>query len=115
MFVLPVVCFVAASAIVDLSLEHPCTVSQIPMQGKQVQAMIAQCTMKTDGHCLTHGQTCSLTNADVELAGSPCQDHSLMGPRNGMDGVRNVAFFSWAKLQATKATRAVVLVLICGL
>jgi site-specific DNA-cytosine methylase len=43
-----------------------------------------------------HGRRCRPVQADLHIAGSPCQDHSKLGARTQMAGPRSRFFFAWA-------------------
>jgi site-specific DNA-cytosine methylase len=47
--------------------------------------------------CVKCGKYCKAEQADLHIAGSPCQDFSCLGSRSQINGKRNRPFFSWCR------------------
>lgn len=62
----------------------------------------------TEAYCLRHGKKCSLRQAALEAAGTPCQEFSSRGTGEGEHGANMLAFMIWIAIRY-KLNNAVIL------
>lgn len=63
-----------------------------------VATLLGQLPLTSGAWCYSHGQVCSVPEAEVDVSGPPCTDFSPQGLRRGIQGPTMVAFICWARL-----------------
>lgn len=74
---------------------------------REAKTAILTCTPLGSAWCQKHGQVCVATICDVEIAGTPCQDHSGLNlHRQNFEGGRAVFYWAWVVLRRTRREKA---------
>ena len=68
----------------------------------QVREVVPFCKMRLTAHCYRCNSNCTLRRTAMHVAGSPCQDHSIMNQaRNTIYGKHIGLFYLWCALMRT--------------